>query len=490
MTGWKGVLPKFSIGLVAIGLLLGLYAVIQLYVDPLAGEIAVIYGLILLAASALIVLGVLLSLVAGHWKVALIELGSPVLLIAVFYLMGRREAIEETPISDARPGLILRLPDYTIPDIEAVAFSPDGATLAAGFSDMVRLWDLRQARAGPLLTDPAEPRPVPGAGWATAVRSIAFDASGSTFFVYAGDVLTMWDTRTWGIRERAEGTGGFALSRVGTYAIKPMIRVPRPGLPGGGNRGYTIDLRSVATGQRMGSVAYEGRLGDVSLSPDGRRLAVAGDNLELIPVASEGRRVILERGGDRDYLQWDVEFSPDGAWLALSSWPTTRFFDAGKGIPVREIEGGPAIAFTLDGKAVAVARRRPIGTQVGIEILQLTNGRLLTTLSGHGGSQAHAIRGIVFSPSGLVLASAGPAHGSAEAVRLWDVRRKQLIASMYMWEREWLIVTSQGYYDGSSGALQSVHEPRSGISPFGRKRNLHRPDLVANALKAYFPERQ
>jgi len=75
-------------------------------------------------------------------------------------------------------------------DVDAVAFSPDGRTLAAAASDNhVYLWDV---------SDPAHPHALgaPLRGPEDTALGVTFSADGRTLFASAGDgTIWMWDVR-------------------------------------------------------------------------------------------------------------------------------------------------------------------------------------------------------------------------------------------------------------------------------------------------------
>jgi WD40 repeat protein len=79
-----------------------------------------------------------------------------------------------------------------------------------------------------------------------------------------------------------------------------------------------------------------------------------------------------------------------------------------------------AVAFSPDGKLLAVARHKQV------DLLDAVSGKALASLAGH----ASQVRALAFSPDGNVLAAAGgPAARSGE-VRLWDVTSKELLKTL------------------------------------------------------------
>ena len=84
-------------------------------------------------------------------------------------------------------------------DVDSVAFSPDGSTLASGNSnDTIRLWDARTGEHVQTLE-----------GHTDDVRSLAYSPDGCTLASGSRDyTIRLWDTRSGEQRQTLEGIGG------------------------------------------------------------------------------------------------------------------------------------------------------------------------------------------------------------------------------------------------------------------------------------------
>ncbi|MEO6807628.1 MAG: WD40 repeat domain-containing protein, partial [Isosphaeraceae bacterium] len=198
--------------------------------------------------------------------------------------------------------------------VESMAYSPDGATLAAGFGRVGRvvLWDVaKQQRIGtPLEVD-------------DRVMSVAFSPDGATLAVGFGlggdtvDGMELWDVA----KHQRIGTP----LEVGVGYVKCMAFSYDGKILAAGFRGDScagVELWDVAKHQRIGTPLEvgEGDVLSVAFSPDGTTLAagfgfVVGDHCGVVlwDVAKHQRiGTPLEMMGD----VLSVAFNPDGATLA------------------------------------------------------------------------------------------------------------------------------------------------------------------------------
>ncbi|MGH3837275.1 MAG: TIR domain-containing protein [Pseudonocardiaceae bacterium] len=258
-------------------------------------------------------------------------------------------------------------------DVNAVAFSPDGTTVAtASFDDTVILWDV---------TNPTRPRSLgqPLTGHKDQVSSARFSPDGHTLATGStDDTAILWN-------------------------------VTDPDRP-----------------QQLGPplTNHKNNVTSVAFSPDGHTLATASADRTVIlwnvtdparpqpigsPLAGHIGSVI------------SVAFSPDGKTLATASFDSSSILwdltDPAQPRPLHPPLTGhsgsvTSVAFSPDGKTLATASTD--GTAILWDLTYLALPRPLTSrLTGHGGG----VSSVAFSPDGHTLASAS----ADRTVILWDL---------------------------------------------------------------------
>lgn len=286
--------------------------------------------------------------------------------------------------------------------VAAVAFSPDGQTLAVVRHDGTGLWDM--ATRQPIPVDP-------GGG-----VSAAFSPGGKVLAIGTQDQgVELWDV---------PGRHVIGSLRAKSGDFDPnVVFSPNGALLAVGGQDEPLQVWDV-TARRL-ITTLPAMDSPVAFSPDSATLAVGdGTSIQLWDASSWrlGATVMIARSG----VIASVAFSPGGATLAVTTTlgGPVRLLDVAsrRVAAVLPAAAGSITAtaqFSPDGDLLAVnSRSAPFdGISLGPSTTQLWNahdGQLLATLPEASGLWVGAM---AFSPDGSVLAT-GTTLGSAQ---LWDI---------------------------------------------------------------------
>jgi WD40 repeat protein/serine/threonine protein kinase len=279
----------------------------------------------------------------------------------------------------------------------AVAFAPDGKTLASGDWDgNVKLWDVAtgQEQASP----PGHQR------WVT---KLAFTPDGKTLVSSGGDAcVKLWDVAT--REERARFPGPVHARSV---AVSPDGRTLAAGWESG-----AVQLWDLATGQtRTLAETLLGPAVALSFSPNSKTLAAGTSHsnkcLQLWDLTREPPLAVTRAGTNGIHA---LAFSPDGKLVAIGGFAgLVKLLDVASGQQraSRQGEGDVySVAFAPDGKSLA------LGLQDGSVMLWEP-----ATAREQALAQRASVMAVAFAPDGKTLAS-GSDDGN---VSLWDVNAGQ-----------------------------------------------------------------
>ena len=282
-----------------------------------------------------------------------------------------------------------------------VAYSCDGTRLAVASFVGIWLYDTATRREVTLLT-----------GHTYSINAIAFSPDGRT--VAGGgldETVYLWDVVTGALTHTLEGH---------THWIDSIAFSPDGKILASGGVDNTIRLWDVATGTHIHTL--EGDAGDiqsVDFSPDGKTLASgsADGTVRLWDVVTGTSTFARKISRDGAWVN-SVVFSPDGRTLASGDSGHVLLWDVVTGMVTHTLEGHAgsvkSVDFSPDGKMLASA-----STYHTIWLWDVATGTHIRTLEGHAGS----VESVDFGPDGKTLASASPSSifGSDNTVRLWDV---------------------------------------------------------------------
>lgn len=316
----------------------------------------------------------------------------------------------------------------------ALAFSPDGALLAAGS----RIWNAATGIEQTVLR-----------GHSLQIRSVAFSPDGKRIATASQDkTARLWDVASGDQLALLEGHGDDVLK----LAFSPDgLRLATT------SKDETVRLWDALDGKQL--IVLEGQNRGFCFSPDGAYVATASaDNTVRLWDVTTGKQRSVFLGHSNSVTV--ITFSSDGIHLATGSLDNSaRLWDVATASQLKILEGHSAavsqIAFNPDGSRLATGAR-----DGAARLWDVAAGKELAVLEGHGDS----ISVITFSPDGTILAT-GSRDGTA---RLWgvsnpDVYQARLAALKIEHQLEQQITA--WLQDGPNTAVAKLDEAKGKFTP-------------------------
>lgn len=278
-------------------------------------------------------------------------------------------------------------------EIWAVAYSPDGGTLAVVDDEgWLTLWDT-------------------SIGWQVSrlraheayIWDVKFSPDGRMLATASGDAtVKLWDTSTW---REIRTLRGHKQGRIGVVAFSADGK-----LLASGSDDQTAKVWDVASGQNTVSIDTGSAVRNLALSPDGKILALQNTRTGQLglwdTITGRNLRDVLPT------IALPSMFSPDGKMLALISGRIVYLVDAAKwqiGAAFDDhVSDVHTVAFSPDGRMLATGSKDRT-----TKIWDIAGGSLKATIKGHEGE----IFSVAFSPDGKTLATAS----NDFTARLWDI---------------------------------------------------------------------
>jgi RNA polymerase sigma factor (sigma-70 family) len=291
--------------------------------------------------------------------------------------------------------------------IDSLAFSYDGKTLASSGADgTIRFWEVTTAKELCQATTGQQYH-----------SGLAFSPNGATLAGGWDTMLRLWDTGSG--RELSPLAGHRGQVRLVAFLANGRTLVST-------GTDKTVRSWDIATGEeqsRCDGPAQDPAALAFAFAPDGKLLASGSKDctIHLRDVATG--QLVHQCRGHKEFVA-ALAFAPDGRTLASASWDKTiALWDVAAGEELGRLRGHPqevmAVAFSPDGKLVASG-----STDGTLRIWHAATGETLHQCGGDLGW----IRSVTFSPDGKTVAAAGGVHatrGKQGLLSIWEVATGQ-----------------------------------------------------------------
>jgi WD40 repeat protein len=310
-------------------------------------------------------------------------------------------------------------------EVHAVAFAPDGKTLATGVKNegTVSLWS----------TVPKQIRPASQSLSAARRENIdshllAPDGSAG-LVVYANDTVGLWD-----------------MGALNELAVFPLVLpTARPWLmhylaisPSGKMLALKDDSGAIrlldgATRENLGTLTEGGTaVAQMTFSPDGKKLAVVLSDRRILVWEHATKRILATAEAHASSVPGSCSafsFSGDGRWLSIGYGDgTAELLDADTGRRLslfgQHKSAVNGVVLLPDTKTAVTA-----SNDQTVKVWDLSSGKELKTLRG----EKYANFALALSPDAKRIASGG-AGGVEGTIRIWESGTFQLVAMIHVGE--------------------------------------------------------
>jgi WD40 repeat protein len=330
-------------------------------------------------------------------------------------------------LSPSKTFLNVALPNSAYPGVNSVAISSDGTLVAAATQDgMVKLWDVSLGTVRFTMKDPRMSS-IDSNKFQSPASSVAYSPDGRTVASGSRAGTVLFNAQSGQMIRTYNNTMTSAL------AFSPngqVIAAVSAGIQMDPNHTGEVNFLDANSGAILLTIpGVKGGVTSIAFSPDGKTLASAGVNGEVILwEVSSGQKLgnfdSHAQAGNQHYAR-ALAFSPNGQMLATAGGTNTpwqgvlKLWNVQNGALIKTITDGQpmqSIAFSHDGSKIATAnwdKSIKVFAAPSLSLLATTkvfmgNRSVATSSDGHGG----AVNSVVFSADDKWLYSGSEDHSN------------------------------------------------------------------------------
>ena len=336
-------------------------------------------------------------------------------------------------VGDVNTGEQTYKSDQSVDPVECAAISTDGRYLGiSGGSDFVEIWDLAVGKPVHVFEGLSKGR---------RFNSLAFSPDGSFMLTGGGDK----NTSLWELRSGKRLHCFDAQRSVASVAFAPAGQQL---VTGGGDN--TARVWDTMTRKELRRLDHRGTVHAVAYSPDGRRVLTGAEwSYAQLWDITTGKRIWRHKTGHAVHA---VAFSPDSSKVLLGDYSgKVSIHDAISGNYIRSLSGHKKLitctVFSHDSRRILTGSKDNTS-----RLWDTATGTCLQVFEGHTSS----VVGAFFHPTSQVVFTAS----NDGTVRVWDSSTGKELVRIYHSDRtrikEWLVVSPEGFFDGSPDGLKAV----------------------------------